>query len=103
MTTEPKSIPRWRRALSLAWKIYAGLCTVLVSVYLILVLWSICFVKPSPVNREANLMASYGAYVAYESPNRKDHFWRLAMALGMYSEEVPIPSPDVFKYLATRT
>ena len=100
MTTETKSIPKWRRALSLALKLYIGLCTFLVSAYLILVLWSICFGTPSPVS-EANLMASYGAYVANESPNRGDHFGRLAMALGTHSEEVPIPSADVFKYLGT--
>jgi len=101
MTSETKSIPKWKRALSLALRIYVGLCTLIISAYLILGLCSICgFLKPSPVmNNEANLMASYGTYVASESPKREGHFCSLAMALGMYSKEVPIPSADVFKYL----
>jgi hypothetical protein len=101
MTTEAKPIPKWRRALSLALKIYASLCTFLVTAYLALVLWSIFFAKLSPAVNEANVMASYGAYVANESPKRADHFWRLAAALGMYSKEASVPSADVFKYLGT--
>ena len=99
MTTEAKTNPKWKRALSLTLKIYAGLCALLVTAYLALVLWSILFVKPSTVIVEANVMASYGAYVANESPKRGEHFWRLATALGMYCKEAVVPSADVFKYL----
>jgi hypothetical protein len=86
MTTEAKSNSKWKRALRLVLNIYAGLCTLLVTAYLAVVLWSIFILQPSPVISETNFMASYGAYVANESPNRAEHFWRLATALGMYSE-----------------
>jgi hypothetical protein len=101
MTTEAKSNRKWKAGLSLAFRIYAGLCTLLVTAYLALVLWSIFFVKlsPIPVNGEANLLASYGAYVANESLKREGHLWRLAIALGIYSNEASVQSADVFKYL----
>ena|SRR2546426_4742789 len=99
MTTEAKTNPKWKRVLSLTLKIYAGLCTLLITAYLALVLWSILFEKPSPVIGEANVMTAYGAYVANESPKRGEHFWRLAMTLGVYSKEASVLSADVFKYL----
>jgi hypothetical protein len=99
MTTETKPYPKWKRASWLALRIYAGVCTLLVTAYLALVLWSTSFFKPSPVFRETEIMALYGQYVANESPKRGEHFWRLAMTLGQYSKEASVPSADVFKYL----
>jgi hypothetical protein len=60
---ETESNPKWKRALWLALKIYAGLCTILITAYLAFVLWSISFQKSSPEIREAMVMSSYGAYL----------------------------------------
>jgi len=98
MLNEAKSKPKWKRALWLVLKIYTGLCTLLVTAYLILVLWSVFFPAPSPSSKTW-AMASYAEYVAKEYPKRADYFFRLAMALGLYSKEVPLPGADMFKYL----
>jgi hypothetical protein len=104
--SDSKSYPRWKRAFTLALKIYVGLCTMLVTAYLALVLWSICFpksslVKSSLVITETMVMASYGEYVAKEHPKRADYFWRLAMALERCSKQAPVPAADTLKYLGT--
>jgi hypothetical protein len=101
MTTETASNPKWRRALWLALKIYAGLCTILVTTYLVFALWiTSYFSKPSPVFREAEVMTSYGEYVAKESPKRARYFLNLATTFGQYSREAsPIRVSDLFKYL----
>jgi hypothetical protein len=98
MTTEAKSNPKWKRALWLALKIYAGLCTLLVTLYLALVLWR-TFFPQSPISSKTIVTASFGDYVAKESPKRADHFCRLAIALGTYCKEGAVPAADMFKYL----
>ncbi|PYJ87528.1 MAG: hypothetical protein DME22_01205 [Verrucomicrobia bacterium] len=96
--TEAKRNPKWKRALWLTLKIYAGLCTLLVTAYLTLVVWS-TFFPESPVIGETMVMASYGEYVAKEYPKRGDYFERLATALSMYSKEASVPAADMLKYL----
>jgi hypothetical protein len=98
MATEVTSKLKWRRAIWLAFRIYAGLCTLLVSAYLALVLWSTFFPRSS-ASSEIMLMTSYGAYLAKESPKRADYFCRLAIDLGTYSRETSVPAADMFKYL----
>jgi hypothetical protein len=83
----------------LALRIYAGVCTLLVTAYLALALWSAFFAKSSPVMNETSVMSSYGEYVAKEYPKRGDYFWRLAMVLGVYSKATSVPATDILKYL----
>lgn len=97
--SESKSNPRWKRALKLALKIYVAFCTLLITAFLALVLWNICFPKSPRVITETTVMASYGEYVAKEQPNRADYFFRLAATLGMYCRQAPVPAADMLKYL----
>ena len=97
--TEAKTDPRWRRALRRAVRIYIGLCTLLVTAYLILLLWSILFGKASSGNGETLILASYGEYVAKEYPKRGDYFSRLAGTLNLHCKEVSLRTADVLKYL----
>jgi hypothetical protein len=101
MATETKTGPNWKRALKWLFRIYAGLCTLIFTGYLTLVLWSIAFSKrSSPDVGETDVMASYGEYAAKESPKRADYFASLAMTLGQYSIQVsPVHVAGMLKYL----
>lgn len=97
--TEAKSDGTSRRALRRAFRIYIGLCTLLVTVYLILFLWSILSGKASSGNGETMILASYGEYVAKEYPKRADYFSRLAGTLNVHCRKVSVRAADVLKYL----
>jgi hypothetical protein len=94
-----ESKPKWKRGLSLALKIYAGLCTLLVTVYLGLAIWGNSSGGPPPGAEELSLTASYGRYMASEYPQRGDYFVSLAGTLGMRASAVPVTRADVLKYL----
>jgi hypothetical protein len=97
--TEAKSKPKWKRALWLALKIYAGLCTLLITAYLFLVVWTASSPKSSSGNGETMIMASYGAYAAREHPKRADYFSRLAATLSMHCKEAPVAATNLLTYL----
>lgn len=102
MTTEAKSILKWKRALRLAWKIYAGFCTFLITAYLALCLWGIFFPSQFTTdgyNTEASFNFSYKQYMAKEFPRRETYFQGLTSALAMYGRQGSISSADVLKYL----
>ena len=83
----------------LALKIYAGLCTLLVTVYLVLIFWDSSRPQSSPVTNETSVLSSYGEYVVKEYPKRADLFQRLALVLGMYAKGASVPADDMVKYL----
>jgi hypothetical protein len=94
---EPK--PKWKRALSLALRIYAGFCTLLLTAYFALLAWS-NFVGEAPRgSEEITLVATYGRYMADEYPKRGDAFLTVATSLGWRSKAVPVLRADVLKYL----
>src|SRR5262245_14478243 len=98
--TEARSNPKWKRALWLVLGIYAGLCTLLVTAYLVFILWTICFKTQSQgVSITYDFMASLGEYMAREHPKRGDRFVNVAVCLGGYSKYASVSSADIFKYL----
>lgn len=82
-----------------ALKTYAAFCTLLITAYLLLILWSIWFPTPAAENSEASLKFSYDQYLAKESPKREDYFCNLAVALAMRTKQTPVPTADMFNYL----
>jgi hypothetical protein len=87
------------RALWIGMKIYAGLCTLLITAYLCLGLWQCFFPAPPGEAAKANLEYSYNQYLTNGAPRRDNYFLGLAMALVSYSKEVPVLTTNVFKYL----
>lgn len=99
MTPGIKSSPRWKRVLWLVAKIYVGLCALLVTAYLVLIIWSICFPSASTESSAMTLKSLYDQYMTKESPERDDYFCQLAGALAMRTKDAPVPTSDIFKYL----
>src|SRR5258707_15513446 len=97
MSAEPK--PKLKRAISLALKIYAGFCTVILTAYFALLLWSNFAASSSSGSDETTLVSAYGKYMASEYPKRGDCFSGLAQVLGWRSKAVPVSRADVLKYL----
>jgi hypothetical protein len=100
-----ESKPRWKHAFWLAFKIYAGFCTLIVTACLALIVWD-NFGAQSPPRSESpfgseeiTLMSAYGKYMASEYPRRGDYFNRMAQTLGWRSAAVPVFRSDVLKYL----
>lgn len=91
--------PKWKRAFSLALKIYAGFCTLLLTAYFALLIWSNFMAEPPPGSEEITLAAAYGRYMADEYPKRGEEFMRVATSLGWRSKAVPVLRADVLKYL----
>jgi hypothetical protein len=87
------------RALWLGLRIYAGLCTLLVTAYLGAVLWQCYFPPPAGEATKTALDYSYTQYLTKEAPKGDDYFSGVAMALTSYSKDAPVPATDVFKYL----
>ncbi|TAK98393.1 MAG: hypothetical protein EPO07_12065 [Verrucomicrobia bacterium] len=80
-------------------KVYAGLCTLLFTAYLGLVLWWIISPKSPHEDLVMNFKSSYDRYMAKEFPKREKYFEGLAQYLGEYATAVPVPTADVLKYL----
>jgi hypothetical protein len=94
-----QSKPRWKRALWLAVKIYAGFCSLILTAYLAFVIWS-DFLPSAPAGSdEITLLSGYGRYMATEYPKRGDRFMNLASFLLFRSKAVPVLREDVLKYL----
>jgi len=79
MTAESK--PKWKRALSFVFKIYAGFCTAILTAYLALVVWSNFAAQSPPGSDEITLLSAYGKYMSSEYPKRGDNFFGVAQAL----------------------
>ncbi len=95
--TSDRSSPKWKRVLRAVFLVYAGLCTLLVTAYIGLILWG--NIAPATPQSKAWLEARYAQYLAKEQPKRGDYFCSLAGMLGQYSEEAPVRTSDAFKYL----
>ncbi len=95
----PETEPKWKRALWLALKIYAGFCTIIVTAYLALLVWVNLASQSPPGSEEIILKSEYGNYMATEYPRRGDNFSGLAVALGSRAKAVPVLRADVLKYL----
>lgn len=91
--------PKWRRALWLALRIYAGFCTLIFTVYLAFAVWCGFFAETPPGSDENTLAASFGRYMASEYPKREDAFMDVAEILGLRCKAVPVLRTDVLKYL----
>jgi len=97
MSAQPK--PKWKRAIWLTFKVYAGFCTVILTAYFALLLWSNFGAQSPPGSEEATLMSAYGKYMASEYPKRGDNFSGVAQVLEWRSKAVPVFRADVLKYL----
>ena len=94
-----QSKPRWKRALWLAVKIYAGFCSLVLTAYLAFAIRSNFLRSPPAGSDEITLLSGYGSYMANEYPQRGDRFMNLASFLLLRSEAVPVLRADVLKYL----
>jgi len=94
-----ESKPKWKRTLLLAFRIYAGFCTLLLTAYFALAIWSSFLAQTLPGSEEITLKSAYGSYMANEYPKRGDGFNALAGALGWRSKAVAVSRADVLKYL----
>src|SRR5205823_1044299 len=90
---------KWKRGLMLALKLYAGICTLLLTAYFAFAVWSSFLSESPPGSEEITLAASYGRYMADEYPKRGDEFMQVASNLGWRSKAVPVLRADVLKYL----
>jgi len=83
----------------MAFKIYAGFCTLIVTVFFALFVWSNFTVQSLPGSEEMTLRSVYGRYKADEYPKRGDAFLQVATTLGLRSKAVPVLRAEVLKYL----
>jgi hypothetical protein len=100
--SETQSSSGWKRYCWLILKVYAALCTTLVTLYMGAALWCGLFpertASPTPAY-QALFMASYGSYMAKEYPSRGGCFWSMVAALRPYVNETPMPKADLLQYL----
>lgn len=98
--TENTPRPTWRRLLRLAFRVYAGLCTLVITVYILLIVGICCFTQgPATRPEEMRFMMSYGTYMAKEYPERADFFGSLGGMLEIYATSVSVSKADLLKYL----
>ena len=94
------SKPKCKRIFSLAVKIYAGLCTLLVSTCLAFWLWSLVSSGPgAKPDIKGVFLTSYGAYMATEYPQRGNRFRSMIETLRECVGETSISETDLFRYL----
>jgi hypothetical protein len=96
---EAKTTPKWKRICRLVLRVYAALCTLLVTVSIV---WSVLFpgrTSPPGGGGQALFMTSYGAYMATEYPQRGNRFRSMVEALCEYVAERPMPENEFFRYL----
>ena len=98
---EEKEKPRKRRVVRSLFMIYAGLCTLLLTGYILLGLGFWIFGRPegfvSP--KETAFQTALGAYMVKEYPQRGDCFGTLTYWLDAYRRETPLPKDKLLKYL----
>lgn len=104
--SETQSSSGWKRYCWLILKMYAALCTTLLTLYMGAALWCGLFPERAAAPTAAPtaayrvlFMASYGSYMAKEYPSRGDCFWSMVAALRPYVNENPMPKADLLKYL----
>ena len=98
MAEKNKYKPKWRRVVRVAFRIYAGFCTLLVTAYIVLILGAYCLsMRPTPTPGEMQFAMSYGNYMLKEHPKRADHFAGLGVAMAKYAKEVSVAegSPQI--------
>jgi hypothetical protein len=98
---EAQPTPRWKRRCSLAFRIYAALCTLLVTAYIALCLWAALFAKSTAratSNGQALFIASHKLYMANEYPKRGYCFHSMAGAFRSYVSESPVLEADLYRY-----
>ena len=91
----PEAIPqpRWKRALSLSIKIYCGFCTVLLSNYLIAIIWTSFTATPFDTDK-FYVQTGYDSYMAKEYPKKGTYFQMLATTLGQYGKRELLRAGD---------
>lgn len=102
--SEAKRKPFWEKALWLLIKIYAGLCTLLVTVFLISMIRGLLAggSHDDAANDSAKfyLNSSYEAYTNYEYPKRAGTFYSLAFSLGCHADSgSSVSAADIIHYL----
>lgn len=91
----------WKRTCRLGLKVYAVLCTTLVTAGVALWLWSVLFPNSPGAsgNSQEVFLTAHDAYMAAEYPLRGARFRSMVEALCEYVAATPIPEPELFKYL----
>jgi hypothetical protein len=97
--SENKTYPLWKRGLWLVFKVYCVLCTLLVTAYIFLCVFSESYSQTSYVYSENTVLAQYGAYMSKEYPKRGDYWCGLANTLGIYAQVTNVTRADTIKYL----
>ncbi len=108
---EPQGRSKWRRFLSLALKVYAGVCMLLVTCCLGLWAWYFLLAPNSSksggplyiggINRRDAFLVSHSVYKSSEYPRRAGFFLSMGQALAEYVGETPMDQAELFWYLGT--
>jgi hypothetical protein len=109
---ETQSSPKRKPSGRLVLRIYAAVCTMLVSAWIAHQLWGVLFQKsvpPATGSGKAVSTAGYGSYTSFqgaygkymtaEYPKRGSLFQSMAGALREFVAEAPLVEADLFKYL----